>query len=421
MKKFYAIYFICFIFSSANLFAVPAYPLPIDVNQPGGTKLTITLKGDEHVSWAESSDGYTLLRNSDNFWEYAQRNAQGDLVLSGRIAKNIQQRDVADNVFLSQIQKKMGYSSSQAEAFNQIKQARQQAMDKEIQRASFQSGTTPQRAPHISGVVRAPLILVDFPGKPFTRTAAEFEMLCNQLNYTATSDGAITGSVNDYFKASSYSQLDFQVDVWGPYTMNNDLRYYDNESGGNSQEMAREAAIAAHNAGCNFADYDIDSDGYVDGLHIIYAGYDQSAGEPAGQGMWAHAWAIQNTTLTLDGKRIFRFSCSSELRNNSSYPADLRNKITYIGVICHELSHVFGLPDLYDTDYSGSGGTSIHIAEWCLMASGSWNNEGMTPALHSAWCRNELGWVTITTLEDPADVTIPNPAIQCDVYKINHY
>ena len=415
MKKFYCIFLIGFILTSANLFAVPAYPLPIDVKQPDGITLNITLKGDEYVSWAESSDGYTLLRNSNNFWEYAQRNAQGDLALSGRIAKNIQQRDAADNAFLSQIQKKMGYSSSQVTAFHQIKQARQQAMDKEMQRATSQSGT-PQRISHISGVVRAPLILVDFPGKPFTRTAAEFELLCNQANYTATADGAITGSVNDYFKTSSYNQLDFQVDVWGPFTMDYSIAHYDDEVGGNPRLMAQEAVIAAHNAGCNFADYDVDNDDYVDGVHIIYAGYDQSAGEPAGQGIWAHAWNIPS--LYLDGKRVYRYSCSSELRNTSSSAPGALGKITYIGVICHELSHVFGLPDLYDTDYGGSGGQSVHVDQWCLMASGSWNNDGMTPALHSAWCRNELGWATIITLEDPADITIPNPATQCDIYKI---
>jgi hypothetical protein len=43
--------------------AVPAYPKPIEYRQPDGTVVTMQLKGDEKVRWAETIDGYTLLRN----------------------------------------------------------------------------------------------------------------------------------------------------------------------------------------------------------------------------------------------------------------------------------------------------------------------------------------------------------------------
>jgi M6 family metalloprotease-like protein len=405
--------FLVAIFATFKMYAVPAYPHPIEVRQPDGTVLTITLKGDEFASWAESSDGYTLLRNSNGFWEYAQKNVQGDLALSGRIAKNIQYRNASDKAFLSQISKKIGFSSSQATAFQQIRKLRQQALNNAPQRAS------------LSNTVRMPVILVDFPNISFTRTKSEFQLLYNQLNYIATADGAITGSVRDYFKASSYDQLDVQFDVYGPFRMSQNIIYYDDESGGGPRLMAQEAANAAYAAGCDFSLYDRDNDGIVDGMHIIYAGYDQAAGEPAGQGIWAHAWGF-SPALYLNGKYVYLYSCSSELRWNSQdvidYPSICANKITHIGVICHELSHVFGLPDLYDTDYAGSGGQSVDLGKWCLMASGNWNggvNEsGATPALHSAWCRNQLGWIPMTELTNPADVTIPNPATQGASYKV---
>ena len=44
--------------------------------------------------------------------------------------------------------------------------------------------------------------------------------------------------------------------------------------------------------------------------------------------------------------------------------------------LAHELGHLlFGFPDLYDTDYTSEG-----IGDWCLMAAGSWNGGGDTPA-----------------------------------------
>jgi immune inhibitor A len=59
-----------------------------------------------------------------------------------------------------------------------------------------------------------------------------------------------------------------------------------------------------------------------------------------------------------------------------------------IGVFCHELGHIFGLPDLYDLDMDSAG-----TGWWDLMAGGSWNNNGLTPAHLIAWCKVRLGWV----------------------------
>ncbi len=54
-----------------------------------------------------------------------------------------------------------------------------------------------------------------------------------------------------------------------------------------------------------------------------------------------------------------------------------------LGVSAHELGHLlFGFPDLYDTDYTSAG-----TGNWCLMAGGSWNAGGDTPAHPSAWCK----------------------------------
>jgi hypothetical protein len=51
--------------------AVPAYPYPVKITQSDGSVITIVLKGDERVKWAESADGYTLLRNSKGVFEFA--------------------------------------------------------------------------------------------------------------------------------------------------------------------------------------------------------------------------------------------------------------------------------------------------------------------------------------------------------------
>ena len=65
-----------------------------------------------------------------------------------------------------------------------------------------------------------------------------------------------------------------------------------------------------------------------------------------------------------------------------------------IGVYAHEFGHLaFGLPDLYDIDYSGGG-----IGPWSLMSFGNWNNGGATPAQLDAWSKIQNGWIVPTVV-----------------------
>ena len=388
----------CFFVQLAN--AVPAYPRPVEYKQPDGSVVTITLKGDEYVHWAITPDDYTLLPDKNGFFEYAVKNAAGDLVLSGIRMHNEKERKPEEKAFLQRTPKKLTHSA------RQVREVKTQRVARAPQQTPSRMIAKPQTP--FTGEKHAPVILVDFPGKPFKKTKAEFEALMNQIGY---SQGTATGSVRDYFLASSYGQLDYQVDVYGPYTLSQTIGNYDDSNGGNPTQMAYEAILAACNDGCNLSAYDSDNDGIVDGVHIIFAGYGQEAGAPVGQSIWAHAsFADLNG---LGGKQGTRYSCSPELRGING------SALAPMGTLAHELGHVFGLPDLYDIDYEGSGGQAEGLGNWDIMANGSWNNNGDTPSYHSAWCKDFLGWVTAQELTEPAEITLPNPAEQGVIYRIN--
>ena len=60
MKKIYVLLIALFV-SVIEVFAVQAYPHLITFTQPDESTLSIYLKGDEKVHWAETEDGYSLL------------------------------------------------------------------------------------------------------------------------------------------------------------------------------------------------------------------------------------------------------------------------------------------------------------------------------------------------------------------------
>ncbi len=363
--------------------ASPAYPKPVQFTQPDGSTITLTLKGDEHAKWAMTTDGYTLMSNAKGYYEYATTDNRGMLKPSGVVAKNSENRSTEDAELLSGISKGLRYSKEQTQMLKSIR--------------SIQNSEATRAFP-TTGKRKLICILMGFKDKAFTKTQADFNNLFNQVNYSA--NGA-TGSVKDYYLENSYGKFDLTVTVAGPYTASQDMAYYgandSDEMDVKPEELVKEAVIAADGE-VNYANFDNDNDGNVDGVYVIYAGYGEEAGAPA-DAIWAHAWKIP--ARTLDGKTISNYSCSAELSGSNG------STMTSIGVICHEFGHVLGAPDYYDTDQA-TGEEFDGTGNWDLMAGGSWNNNGITPAHHNAFTKvNIYKWATATELSSSALIQMP--------------
>jgi immune inhibitor A len=125
----------------------------------------------------------------------------------------------------------------------------------------------------------------------------------------------------------------------------------------------------------------------VDAFVIVHAG---SGAEQTGSAddIWSHKWTVQGGAMTVDSTKIFGYL---------TIPED-----ALLGVAAHEVGHLlFGWPDLYDTD-----GTSEGIGRWCLMASGSWNAGGDTPAHPCGFLKLDQGWATVTNPTTNAPVSL---------------
>ena len=265
-------------------------------------------------------------------------------------------------------------------------------------------------------IPRGLLILTEFPDYRFTTgQKADFDSLANGLDYHY--EGAF-GSCREYFRAQSNGQYVPQFDVVGPIMLPDSAAFYGkNNTYGRDRYMADfiiDACRRADSLGVDFSQYDNDKDGQVDFVYFLYAGYGENDSGVADR-IWPHNWALSSllyyhdthqteyryggTPFMLDGKKIETYACSPEI----SYLTRKRNAI---GTICHEFSHVLGLPDYYPTD-NNTAMYPYTPGAWSLMGYGNYLNEGRTPPNYSIYDKYFMGWVRPAILNEPEDVVLP--------------
>ena len=373
------------------LFAGPAYPYPVNIIQSDGSKITILLKGDEHFHYSQTTDGFIITQNTKGIYEYADIDTSNKIKPSGVKAKNENERDAKDIQYVQTLKK--------GKILERLLLNQNSTVSNKLGIQNVNLSNISPTAPLI-GTRKLLCILIGYQDKPFTKTQTQFNNLMNQIGYNA---GTAVGSVRDFYLENSCGQLNLEITVVGPYTADHNMAYYGANASNGNDKNPRDLIIEAvqkANPIVNYADFDNDNDGYVDGVHVIFAGYGEENPDASIDAIWSHHGNIPD--LTLDGKKISSYSCSPELR--SAYG----NTITGIGVICHELGHVFGAPDFYDTNYA-TGGQYQGTGVWDIMARGvSDGSRGEDiPPHHNPYTKTQIfKWATAQSL--PADNSFVN-------------
>lgn len=332
------------------LSAVPAYPGKIRVTQPDGSVITIRIHGDEWFHYATDEKGQVVARGADGFYRPAE----------------------------------MPSAAQRAEALR---------MREEAGRMRAQAASAAKAGSMSMGTHRIPVILVEFQDVPFVISdpRAAFDALLNQEGYSANGG---TGSVRDFYVENSHGQYDPVFDVYGPYTLSKNSADYVNNAGGALVE-----ACQAMNADIDFSRYDSDGDGYVDMTLMYYAGHNAAETGLENEQIWPHQGYAGGSTR-LDGKRIYKYFCTSELKGYSG------SNMCGIGTTTHEFAHSLGLPDFYDTDYS-TNGSAGGLYSYSTMCSGPYNNNGRTPPYFNAEELIMLGWMDgYTEIESQGSLTV---------------
>lgn len=175
----------------------------------------------------------------------------------------------------------------------------------------------------------------------------------------------------------------------------------------------------------DFASYDANDNGVltVDELAIVFciAGYEASAAgetqEPSLPLIWAHSGTlgILGVNVTrIDGMSFGPYVTFAEQYWVEGTALEAARQQP-VGLLCHELGHALGLPDLYAID-DGSGAATwgaYSVGALSLMATGGWTDSlpdpeasPSLPGALDAWSRYELGWSAPTVVRESGDYTV---------------
>jgi len=249
-------------------------------------------------------------------------------------------------------------------------------------------------------------------------TVADLTVLMNSVN--ADVNICPTGSVKNYFLKNSFDRFELTSTVapsWVSVPKNEAV--YANNSRGETCEglkMIVDALNALEATGFDFTPFDEDNNGVIDEISFFHSGYDAAFGGNKAR-ILSHTWSLAaipgcihegKWTSTKSKKSVIRYARFSSLWGTSG------SEIGRIGVVVHELGHLFGLPDLYDYNRNlkppalNSELIGVGVGNYCLMGTGNWGFDGQQryPSHLSAWSKIKAEW-----LLQPIDITSPGTYI----------
>ena len=395
--------FVCLMLCSLTTWAAKAVSIPVQVRQADGSVITVILRGDEHINWYTTLDGVLLVQGVDNNYYIGKVEKNGNLIATKQLAHEALTRSQAERNLIAKQDKEKFFAY-----VNKIAEESENAYDNSpLTRGPIIDsgyGGVPY-FPH-TGSPKALVILAEFQDTTFTiqDTKRIFtNYLTNEGHFSDTRYGQNQNykGVRGYFKDCSYGQFTPEFDVVGPVKLPKPQAIYG--AGKNDRvDLLIADACSAVDGTVNFADYDVNGDGLVDLVYVIYAGHSANVTRNKITDIWPKSGTV-NISNTFDGKSIRRFGVSNELTGLENKTKD-KETINGIGLFCHEFSHTLGLPDIYALDEELKNEDDQGMEYWDLMDGGTDVRGGRIPASYLAWEREVMGWMKIDELKDSCNI-----------------
>ncbi|MFG2333982.1 M6 family metalloprotease domain-containing protein [Streptomyces sp. NPDC048604] len=257
----------------------------------------------------------------------------------------------------------------------------------------------------LKGIVRTLVLLIDFPDKPHDpdHRPGHYEQLLFSTNSLPT------GSMREFYRTVSGFQslgeggIDVQGEVHGWFRLPKPLSFYTDGNSGmngfprNAQGMARDAVKLARDEGVDFTPFDALDENMVTALFLCHAGPGAEKTK-SGDDIWSLKWGVPGGVQVGPNLTVETFL---------TVPEDCA-----MGVCAHEWGHLAGRwDDYYDTGELRAT-TSNGLGNYCLMASGSWGNSGLTPVFPNGMLRMFHGWATPKRIRRTTKDVVLTPAAE---------
>lgn len=327
--------------------------IPVTVKQPDGQILNCFATGDEYYNWLHDARGYTIIQDHKNgFYVYAELK-NGELsptyLLPGKddpaIAGLLPYTNISPEKMIS-IRNKILAETPAAP----------------VNRDPKRKGIS--QAPN-QGTMNNIVIFIRF--KADTEYNDLVSLYDNMFN-----GGAGVNSVKNYYEEMSYNKLHINSsffpipsgstiisyqdtsirEYFMPYdSVTNPLGYKSSQRTDREFNLLKRAVDNVSSQIPAGLDIDYNNDGNVDNVVFVIYG----ATTAWNTLLWPHRWSLYGVMASINGKRVWDFNLQvrDHLKNSGA------------GVLCHEMFHSLGAPDLYH--YKSHPVTPV--GKWDIMAS----------------------------------------------------
>jgi M6 family metalloprotease-like protein len=400
MKKYIIlITFFTILVSFTSSEAAPLRNIPVTVTQPSGEVIHCFASGDEFYNWTHDKEGYVIIQSPDTgFYTYAiQEN--GRVVPSQYIVGEVDPERIG---LEKEIKPSPAILSERMASFRRF---------------------YPERFKQIVPASQ-PKTIINLVF--FIRFSDETEFTDPVSTYDVLFNNNLSGenSVKNYYYEVSYNQLTITTNFYPNRTGQTVVSYQDShprgyyqpynavtnpigyQGGDDGQERSNREATLLKNVIDAFGsqvpstyNIDADGDGNVDAVSFIIKG------APTGWAslLWPHHSELTLQEAYINGKRVIDFDLQLQTSIQSSG----------VGVLCHEMFHVLGAPDLYHYSYDGL----TSVGHWDLM---QWD---VDPPQHmSAYMKYKYGgWISsLPIITQSGDYSLhPLTSSTNNVYRIN--
>ncbi|MDS0524490.1 M6 family metalloprotease domain-containing protein [Clostridium sp. SHJSY1] len=382
--------------------AAPVFDKLTTLKQPDNTPVQVKITGDEYYQQIESTDGFTLCRNSDGWICYAELNAdKSDFVATKEIYKdNTSERSLkekhisidkkSEDKKRDKVKKEIDSNKTDTSSNPKPSAAFASSALLSPSKATTNETTNTLTAPTASTEnIKGLTILIKFPDEQSAISKNEINNFLNQSGYKGFSNN---GSVKDYFSDVSGGKVNYTNTVTEFYTAKHPKSYYDGSNITDyhtSPELINEALNWLKSTNFDFSTLTKDSNNMAKAVNVLYAGTPDSGWS---KGLWPHQGYLPKS-FESNGIKIQKY----ELTN-------IGNDLS-LGTICHENGHLlFGYPDLYDYNYKSNG-----CGTYSLM---SFISNEKNPVPPDPYCRNVIsGWNTpqnLNSVNNGTQVSLPS-------------